>query len=312
MNSHSHNVAFGDSDEDFGDCDPGGSGVPKHTHSSKSIGGASGGSLTSQSVTWDSVNHEPPYYEVIYIKPSGGFAAIKTGVIGMWESSSVPSGFDFCNGGGSTPDLRNKYPKGAGTSQNAGTTGGSLNHGHDIGHTHTSSNHSHSGTSTSASTPHGNRQSFFDTPIVLARTSHTHPITLENTSQAINSYSNSSAGNGDTVEPAYKKLLAIRASNNTSNPPKGLIGVFLGAIASIPPGWVLCDGTNDTPDMRGKYLKFANTTGEGGDTGGSNTHQHSSVSHTHTANGTHSHTVSHGTESSYGSRNGGAGQGFAP
>lgn len=36
--------------------------------------------------------------------------------------------------------------------------------------------------------------------------------------------------------------------------PSGLIGMFSGLIANIPSGWVLCNGSNSTPDLRDKFV----------------------------------------------------------
>lgn len=36
--------------------------------------------------------------------------------------------------------------------------------------------------------------------------------------------------------------------------PKGLISMWSGAINAIPVGWALCDGTNSTPDLKGKFI----------------------------------------------------------
>lgn len=36
--------------------------------------------------------------------------------------------------------------------------------------------------------------------------------------------------------------------------PAGLIAQWSGTIANIPTGWVLCDGTNSTPDLRDKFI----------------------------------------------------------
>lgn len=33
-----------------------------------------------------------------------------------------------------------------------------------------------------------------------------------------------------------------------------MIVIWSGAIVDIPAGWVLCDGNNDTPDLRGKVV----------------------------------------------------------
>ena len=44
--------------------------------------------------------------------------------------SAIPGGWVECNGGDSTPDLRDVYPKGAGAAQEANVTGGNLTHTH--------------------------------------------------------------------------------------------------------------------------------------------------------------------------------------
>jgi hypothetical protein len=37
-------------------------------------------------------------------------------------------------------------------------------------------------------------------------------------------------------------------------PDVGLICLWRGELSTIPPGWQLCDGTNDTPDLRDKFI----------------------------------------------------------
>ena len=54
----------------------------------------------------------------------------------------------------------------------------------------------------------------------------------------------------------------------------GHIRMYNGLLASIPVGWVLCDGSNGTPDLRGRYPKGAAASIEAGDTGGALTHSH--------------------------------------
>ena len=58
----------------------------------------------------------------------------------------------------------------------------------------------------------------------------------------------------------------------TSGVPSGVISMWSGSAAAIPSGWNLCDGTNGTPNLIGKFIKSASTAGG---TGGSNTHSHS-------------------------------------
>lgn len=36
--------------------------------------------------------------------------------------------------------------------------------------------------------------------------------------------------------------------------PKGIISMWSGSIATIPSGWYLCDGSNNTPDLRDRFI----------------------------------------------------------
>jgi hypothetical protein len=80
-------------------------------------------------------------------------AGVPSGVIVMWSGSiaSIPSGWYLCNGSNGTPDLRDKFVVGAGSTYSVGGTGGSadavvVEHNHtatststvnDPGHSHT-------------------------------------------------------------------------------------------------------------------------------------------------------------------------------
>jgi hypothetical protein len=71
----------------------------------------------------------------------------------------------------------------------------------------------------------------------------------------------------------------------------GMIMLWSGSSASIPTGWVLCNGSSSTPDLRGRFVVGAGGTYAVGDTGGSAAS--SLPSHTHTATVSdpgHSHT----------------------
>lgn len=54
----------------------------------------------------------------------------------------------------------------------------------------------------------------------------------------------------------------------------GLIAIWSGAIADIPAGWQICDGTNGTPDLRNRFVRGAGGIYDPGDTGGFATHTH--------------------------------------
>jgi hypothetical protein len=82
----------------------------------------------------------------------------------------------------------------------------------------------------------------------------------------------------------------------------GMIMMWSGTIATIPTGWVLCNGSNSTPDLRNKFIigahsdtagvAYSTVTGSNTTSGG--TKDAINVSHTHTATVTdpgHSHTL---------------------
>lgn len=75
--------------------------------------------------------------------------------------------------------------------------------------------------------------------------------------------------------------------------PTGVILLWSGSVASIPSGWVICDGTNSTPDLRDRFIVGAGSTYAVAATGGST--DAIVVSHTHTATVTdpgHTHSYS--------------------
>ena len=55
---------------------------------------------------------------------------------------------------------------------------------------------------------------------------------------------------------------------------QGIIVAWSGAIVDIPAGWVLCNGTGGTPDLRDRFIIGAGTTYDPDDTGGAVNHEH--------------------------------------
>ena len=89
--------------------------------------------------------------------------------------------------------------------------------------------------------------------------------------------------------------------------PSGIIAMWSGSTASIPSGWVICDGLNSTPDLRDRFIVGAGNTYAVAATGGSNTvtlTESEMPGHTHTISGNtsttgaHTHTLSGNTGNS--------------
>jgi hypothetical protein len=62
--------------------------------------------------------------------------------------------------------------------------------------------------------------------------------------------------------------------------PSGVIVMWSGSVATIPSGWLICDGSNSTPDLRNRFIVGAGSTYSVAGTGGSA--DAIVVSHTHT------------------------------
>jgi hypothetical protein len=56
--------------------------------------------------------------------------------------------------------------------------------------------------------------------------------------------------------------------------PSGAVVMWHGLLVNIPAGYLLCDGTSGTPDLRDKFLKGAPSGDNPGVTGGAPTHNH--------------------------------------
>ena len=82
--------------------------------------------------------------------------------------------------------------------------------------------------------------------------------------------------------------------------PKGSIIMFNGLSSEIPKGWHICDGTEGTPNLTGKFIKASNTSGETGGRPSIQILEENMPKHTHTfvgnkvttsESGAHTHTI---------------------
>jgi len=91
--------------------------------------------------------------------------------------------------------------------------------------------------------------------------------------------------------------------------PSGFIGMWSGSVATIPSGWFLCDGTNDTPNLVDRFIVGAGGTYDPGNTGGATevtlteaqmpSHTHTSGDYKTNTQGSHSHSGSTNTTGSH-------------
>lgn len=141
-----------------------------------------------------------------YIVPPGG--EVPVGTIVMWEGTSAPSGWSFCDGSGGTPDLRNKFVVGAGSTYSVGATGGedtnSLSaHSHTgaASHAHSASGSVAAGAAASINTGTGTN---------MAASTHTHSASVSLASGSTSSGNNSVGLSMDNRPPYYTVAFIVK------------------------------------------------------------------------------------------------------
>ncbi len=111
--------------------------------------------------------------------------------------------------------------------------------------------------------------------------------------------------NGASIGHVYSRVrhstgwTPFKRVDNVDQTPAGVIVEWYGDANNVPAGWALCDGTNGTPDMRGRFVVGAGGSYGLGATGGANSvtlssynmpsHSHGKGSLTTSAAGAHTH-----------------------
>jgi len=154
-------------------------------------------------------------------------ASFPSGGIILWSGSvaSIPSGWYLCDGNNSTPDLRDKFVVGAGSTYAVGATGGSpdavlLNHTH-TGTTGAAGSHTHGAWSNTAA---------------LSASSYTWGSTGSFSVGATNAVSSAYT---DTLTQAGVQALST-APDHTHTFTTANAGTTNGAGANLPPYYALC------------------------------------------------------------------------
>ncbi len=255
-----------------------------HTHTIPDSGAITGTTSGTPAV-WNSTATDPPFVRVIWIKSDGTPTGIPASAWAFWNSSPLPTSWS------QPAAAKNAFLKGAAAGGNGGATGGTTTHVHTAAaHTHASiDNHTHAGGATgvpSATISAGGNQS----PGSVS--THTHTASFN----AAAAGSGASATAADTAaanhEPAWRKHAIVQNDTGAQSLPTGIIALWLGALATIPDGWRLCDGAGGRPDLRDRFVKGADLLAELGTTGGSTGHDHTDpAGHTHTVDHTHQITI---------------------
>lgn len=263
-----------------------GGNIALHTHSLGTLSSVSGTSGSTVGV-WQSAANDPAFYRVIWIQSDGTTSGLPASSWAFWDNTvSLPTSWS------NPAAARNVFPKGAVAAGDGGLSGGGAHTHTANSHTHGLGTHAHTGTTGAPSTVNG-----ASSPHAF-NASNTHTHTYTSAATASTSGSATSADSGSTsYEPTWAKLAVVQNDFGAGDIQARHAALWLGALASIPSGWQLCDGTNSSVDMRGKFVKGANDISEIGNTGGTAGHSHTdAASHTHSVAHTHNVTVNGSTD----------------
>jgi microcystin-dependent protein len=213
-------------------------------------------------------------------------AALPTGVILLWSGSivSIPSGWALCNGTSGTPDLRDRFVVGAGTTYAVAATGGvntvTLDQTQIPSHTHTTNTvstadlaHTHSGTTASVDL------------------SHTHAVSGNTGNQSVNhshGYSGTTDGGG-----AHSHNLQFRSggTGGSTDAVPGSGGAIFGFVGGAIEGVANHTHTysGNTGNVSADHNHAISLTS--GAMSANSTHTHTFTTGAMSANATHTHTV---------------------
>jgi hypothetical protein len=177
---------------------------------------------------------------------------IPTGLIALWAGPSAPTGWARCDGISSNFDLSDRFIMGVADGENPHAIDNGF-HTHEVTFPTVTSGPA---TQTIARRGAAVQQQ-------LAHPNHTHEFFLPVVTL-------------DSLEvlPPHTELAFIIRTGEPVPPRPGIILMWSGAVAEIPEDWVLCDGTNGTPDLRNQFVRATTSGEEPGTTGGSATHVH--------------------------------------
>jgi hypothetical protein len=202
---------------------------------------------------------------------SDGTTAIPAGAYAYFDRATLPTGWTQPTG---LYSPEGKFLRGSPTGQDAPSwiNGGYTTHVHTDTHNHVTDGHVHAAANSAVNT--GTATNLVDLSSTgYARDGHHHALSIgAKVSTLAAGVESLSAEDGF---PEWEKLLVIENSTGGADTPAGVIGLWLGSLASIPAGWTVKSSTQD-------FLLGAANSGEIGATGGATTHNHANTPHAHT------------------------------
>lgn len=244
-----------------------------HTHSLPSVTGMSPASRSGAAAPGtNTVSSDPASREVIWIRSDGSAVQYPVGAL-AWSTQNV-------TGWTASTENASRYLKGAVAAGDGGAAIGANTHTHTVNaHTHTGGSHDHPNFTSGVSGPAASTEGGGGgggTPYWMGRHQHAGNIVADGAG-LVPSESGGVTGSSST-EPPRRLLKLLR--NTAGGLQTRIIGLYTGAVGSLPAGLTYCNGANGTPDMRGWFARDAGT-GSVNSTGGATAHTHTVPAHRH-------------------------------
>ena len=287
LSSHAHDYQTTDGTAG-GDGGGGGTTVPLMAHYHTGTSGAvAGGDSGEYNSPWAAESSLPNNYVAIYIESDGTPTEFPSGCLLYYRNASAPTGWT------NHVASREKFVVGASSGAGASSPADPSTHNHspDGSHTHTAdtSTHTHgnseSGPSSGGDTQKSSTSESYNVP---GKDTHTINMTGSTSSATATATTGGDTGNYTNL-PLYHTLLGITA--DAGDWLEDAIVMWTGTLsaAAALDDWQLCDGSDSTPDLRGRFIRMCASGGgdlnnRAGDTG----HDHTNPSgHAHATSGTH-------------------------
>ena len=199
----------------------------------------------------------------------------KDGAI-FWTGTTAPTGWEFF-------DTPNNYYLMGNSSNSFSALGASTHYHNNTGSTPIAGNHNNHacGIVSHPQTTGGNGAWSYSGTGAGCWSNHAHGITIAaegDSGMHSHLYGDT---NYQSNEPPYITLRLIKALLDTTMPSGGII---MANLSISNPLLLICNGSNGTPDIRGRYAKCYTTTLS---TGGDSAHSHESISCSSSGNHTH-------------------------
>ena len=137
---------------------------------------------------------------------------VPIGTIILWADSVIPMNWQVCDGTNGTPDLRNRFVRGASDDADLLDTGGTTTHSHSSssGSTGSAGAHNHNGT---VNTPDSDQNVYAKTgesPTIFAAAKHYHTITLNQSDVGAHTHTVQGTKSASNMPPYIKLVYIMR------------------------------------------------------------------------------------------------------